>query len=146
MYVCLYVYTCMRFLLPEHQNLTTNMYVTRAWAQLKINTRGRWNQHLHIPDGLSVVQCRLSHFIGIVFLHNFCSVKRTCRTTGSWRCSVSLEESSIYMVYIYIYIYIYIYVYISMVCVTYMDDWCYISGRYISAKVNLGHPVGRLDR
>ena len=43
MYVCLYVSVCMRFLLPEHQNQTTNMYVARARAQFKINTRGHWN-------------------------------------------------------------------------------------------------------
>ena len=45
----------------------TNMYIASARAQFKINTRGCWNWHLSIPDGLSVVQCSLRYFIGIVF-------------------------------------------------------------------------------
>ena len=45
--------------------------------------------HTCIPDVLWVVQC---HVIGIVFfLHNSCGMKRTCWTTGSSRCSLSLE-------------------------------------------------------
>ena len=73
----------------------TNMYITSARAQLKINTHRCWNWHLCIPDGLSVVQCSLGHVIGVVvFLHNFSGMKRTCWTTGSWRSCLSVEVVS----------------------------------------------------
>ena len=50
-----------------------------------------WNWRLVIPDGLSVAQCRLGHIIGNVFFwHSFCGTKRTCWTTGSWRCCLCL--------------------------------------------------------
>ena len=49
----------------------TNMYIASARAQFKINTHGCWNWHLCIPDGLSVVQCRPGHVIGVAFLTQF---------------------------------------------------------------------------
>ena len=73
----------------------TNMYIASARAQFKINTHGCWNWPLCIPDGLSVVQCSLGHVIGIVFLHNFCGMKWTCWTHGSWQCCPSLEVVSL---------------------------------------------------
>ena len=80
------------------QNIKTkpiNMYIASARAQFKIKTHGCWNWPLCIPDGLSVVQCSLGHVIGIVFLHNFCGMKWTCWTHGSWQCCPSLEVVSL---------------------------------------------------
>ena len=73
----------------------TNMYIASARAHFKINTHGYWKWHLCIPGGLSIVQCRLGHVIGIMFffLHNFSSMKRTCWTTGSWWCCVEVVIS-----------------------------------------------------
>ena len=62
----------------------TNIYVTSARAQFKINTLSCLNWQLCIPDGLSVVQWSLRHFLWNVFWHNSSGMKRTCLTTGSW--------------------------------------------------------------
>ena len=52
-----------------------------------------WNWHLSIWRGFSVLPCCLGHAIGIVFWLNLRSMKRTCWTTGSWRCYLSLGEA-----------------------------------------------------
>ena len=44
-----------------------NMCISIARTQFKINTHWCWNEHLCIPDGLSVVQYSLGHAIWIVF-------------------------------------------------------------------------------
>ena len=94
----IYIYICCGFIcVPLCQSVKikpTNMYIARARAQFTINAHGCWNWwnwHLCIPDGLSVVQCSLGHVIGFVFSQNFNGMKRTCGTTGSWWCCLSLE-------------------------------------------------------
>ena len=75
--------------------LKTNKYVYRQrQGAVQINIHRCWNWHLCIPDGLSVVQCRLGHVIGVAFWRNLSGVKRTCWTTGSWRSFLSLEVVS----------------------------------------------------
>ena len=66
----------------------TNIYIISARAQFKINTNGCWNWHLCIQDELSIVQCSLRHVIGIVFIHNFSGMKRTCH----WQLAVLTQS------------------------------------------------------
>ena len=76
---------------PRIKIKATNMYITSARAQFKINTHRCWNWHQCIPDGLSVVKCSIGacHW-SCYFWRNFSGVKRTCRSTGSWRIWLSL--------------------------------------------------------
>ena len=74
----------------------TNMYIASARAQFKINTH---TQVLKLTPVHSrrVVRCPVQphacHW-DCVFGHNFSGMKRTCWTTGSWRCCLSLEVVS----------------------------------------------------
>ena len=140
--VCMYIiyrFLCGFICVSLYQGIKikpTKMYIVSTRAQFKINTHGCWNWPLCIPDGLSVVQCSLDR-LDCVFLHTFGGMKRSCWSTGSWRCCLSLEVVSsipagsaiihrflcwficvflcqsikIKQTHTHIYIYIYIYIY-----------------------------------
>ena len=72
----------------------TNMYIARARAQFKIHTQMSKLTPVHSKQVVnSPVPPRACHW-DCVLAHNFSGMKRTCWTTGSWRCYLSLELSS----------------------------------------------------
>ena len=72
----------------------TNMNITSAMAQFKINTQVLKLTPVHSRRVVSCpVQPRACHWSCVVW-RDFSGVKRTCWTTGSWRSCPSLEVVS----------------------------------------------------
>ena len=72
----------------------TNMYISSSRAQFKIDTRVLKLTPVHSRRVVNCpVQPRACQW-DCVLWHNFSGMKRTCWTTGSWWCCLSLEVVS----------------------------------------------------